>query len=157
LYRFPKEKLIFGPMQMEARIDQDAEIAKTFALWSQAGTSTLRGHVLIIPISGSLLYIEPIYLRAEASAIPELRRVVVMFGEKIVMEQTFEEALKKLFGEAATPPTMPKESKTSTELIQSAVSHYNAAQSALKELNWTAYGLEIEQLGSTLAMLQQSA
>ncbi len=153
LYRFPKEKLIFGPMQLEARVDQDAEIAQQLALWSQAGTRVIRGHVIIIPIDGSLLYIEPIYLRATEEAIPELRRVVVMFGDRLTMQPTFDAALAVLFGKAS-PDSVPAITEgTVKELAAAALAHYNAAQAALKEGDWTTYGQELAALQQVLEEL----
>ncbi len=156
LYRFPKEKLIFGPMQLEARIDQDAEIAKTFALWSQAGTRVVRGHVLVLPLDGALLYIEPIYLRATEAAIPELRRVIVMFGDKVTMQPTLDEALGVIFGAELGLPAGPGVQEMTTDvnvLSQKALEHYNTAQAALKVGDWTTYGKELELLRQTLENL----
>lgn len=150
LYRFPKEKLVFGPMQMEARIDQDAQIAQQFALWSQAGTRVIRGHVIILPIKDSLLYIEPIYLRAEQqAALPELRRVIVMFNERLTMQPTLEEAMAVLFGgkpeRQVSQPSPAGESDASA-----ALRHFNAAQNAAQRGDWTAYGSELEKLREAL-------
>ena len=98
VYKYPKEKLVFGPLQVEGRIDQDPAISSQFTLWSQAGSSVIRGNMLVIPIGGSNLYVEPIYLQAQNGPIPELKRVVVSTGNRVVMEPTLEEALNRLFG-----------------------------------------------------------
>ena len=144
-------------MQMEARINQDGEIAKTFALWSQAGTRVLRGHVNILPLNGSLLYIEPIYLSAETAALPELRRVIVMFGDRLTMQPTLDAALGVIFGaEPGLPATTEVPAAPSAgveELTQAALRHYEAAQAALREGDWTTYGRELESLRSTLEAL----
>ncbi|MFA4820214.1 MAG: UPF0182 family protein [Candidatus Aenigmatarchaeota archaeon] len=155
LYRFPKEKLIFGPMQMEARINQDDEIAKTFALWSQAGTRVLRGHVNILPLNGSLLYIEPIYLSAETAALPELRRVIVMFGDRLTMQPTLDAALGVIFGTEPGLPVaeLPSTLSTVTTNAQTALRHYEAAQVALREGDWATYGRELESLRRELEAL----
>jgi uncharacterized membrane protein (UPF0182 family) len=85
VYRFPKQELIFGPLQIEARIDQDPEISSQLSLWSQRGSQVIRGNLLVIPMDQSLLYVEPLYLQAESGEIPELKRVVLSSGERVVM------------------------------------------------------------------------
>jgi hypothetical protein len=102
VYKYPKERLVFGPFQVEGRIDQDPTISAQFALWSQSGTRVIRGNLLVIPLGASNLYVEPIYLQAENGPIPELKRVVLSTGNRVVMEPTLEEALAKLFN---LPPT----------------------------------------------------
>ena len=97
VYKYPKERLIFGPFQVEGRIDQDPTISAQFALWSQSGTRVIRGNLLVIPLGASNLYVEPVYLQAENGPIPELKRVVVSTGSRVVMEPTLEEALARLF------------------------------------------------------------
>jgi uncharacterized membrane protein (UPF0182 family) len=81
LYEFPKQELVFGPSQIEARINQTPEISEQFALWSQQGSGVIRGNLLVVPIEQSLLYVQPIYLRAEQGELPELRRVIVVYGD----------------------------------------------------------------------------
>ena len=100
-YNFPKSRLIDGPLQIEARIDQNAQLSGQFTLWNQQGSRVLRGHLLVIPIGKSLLYVEPVYLKAESSPMPELRVVVLATQERLGFGQTFEEAMASLFGEAA--------------------------------------------------------
>lgn len=97
-YKYPKERLIFGPAQIEARIDQDPVVSQQFTLWNQAGSRVIRGNMLVIPIGRSNLYVEPIYLQAERGRLPEMKRVVLASGNRVVMEATVEEALEKLFG-----------------------------------------------------------
>jgi uncharacterized membrane protein (UPF0182 family) len=101
VYDFPKSRLIDGPLQIEARIDQNAQLSGQFSLWNQQGSRVVRGHLLVIPIGRSLLYVEPIYLRAESSPMPELRLVVLATQERLAYGASFEEALKSLFGEVA--------------------------------------------------------
>ena len=110
VYKYPKERLIFGPAQVEGRIDQDPVISSQFSLWSQAGSRVIRGNLLVIPLGASNLYVEPIYLQAENGPIPELKRVIVSTGNRVVMEPTLEEALGKLF--AATPGIVPSVGST---------------------------------------------
>jgi uncharacterized membrane protein (UPF0182 family) len=101
LYTFPKDRLVYGPMQIESRIDQNPEISQALTLWSQRGSKVVRGNLLVIPIERSLLYVEPLYLLAERSELPELRRVLVAFGDSVAMEDTLEEALKAVFAAAS--------------------------------------------------------
>jgi uncharacterized protein len=111
VYDFPKSRLIDGPLQIEARIDQNAQLSGQFSLWNQQGSRVVRGHLLVIPIGRSLLYVEPIYLRAESSPMPELRLVVLATQERLAYGNSFEEALKNLFGEVApaTPNQNPEQ------------------------------------------------
>jgi uncharacterized membrane protein (UPF0182 family) len=97
LFKFPKDRLVYGPAQIDARIDQDPQISSQLTLWNQQGSRVIRGHLLVIPIGSSTLYVEPIYLQAETSRMPELKRVVVATGNRVVMEATLEEGLKRLF------------------------------------------------------------
>ena len=97
-YKYPKDKLIFGPLQIEARIDQNEEISQQFTLWNQSGSRVIRGNMLVIPVGQSNLYVEPIYLQADQGSIPEMKRVIMATGNSIVMEQTVSEALAQLFG-----------------------------------------------------------
>src|SRR6185369_13556114 len=104
VYNFPSSRLIDGPVQIEARIDQNAQLSAQFTLWNQMGSRVIRGHLLVIPIGRSLLFVEPVYLQAERSPMPELRLVVLATQEKLAYGQTFTEAMNSLFGEAATKP-----------------------------------------------------
>src|SRR5882672_4038982 len=108
VYDFPKSRLIDGPLQIEARIDQNAQLSGQFSLWNQQGSRVVRGHLLVIPIGRSLLYVEPIYLKAESSPMPELRLVVLATQERLAYGTSFEEALNSLFGEAAKAPVETK-------------------------------------------------
>ena len=94
LYTFPKSKAVYGPMQIEALIDQNPEISKEFALWSSAGTSYSRGNLFVIPIEDSSLYVEPVYLEANKESIPEVKRVIVAFNDQIAYKPTLAEALE---------------------------------------------------------------
>lgn len=106
VFELPKDKLVFGPAQIEARISNDPVISAQLALWNQAGSQVIRGRLVVIPVEESLLYVEPLYLQAEQRPIPELKRVIVSYGERIVMEPTLSRALERMFGAdaGATPP-----------------------------------------------------
>src|SRR6266478_987835 len=108
VYNFPKSRLIDGPLQIEARIDQNAQLSGQFTLWNQQGSRVLRGHMLVIPIGRSLLYVEPVYLQAERSPMPELRLVVLATQDRLAYGNNFDEALSSLFGEAVKAPAETK-------------------------------------------------
>ncbi len=99
VYEFPKEKLVYGPFQIEARIHQNTEISQQISLWNQMGSRVIRGNLLVIPIENSILYVSPLYLRAEQGHLPELKRVIAAYGEHVVMKETLAEALSALFTE----------------------------------------------------------
>lgn len=107
IYNFPKSRLIDGPLQIEARIDQNAALSSQFTLWNQQGSRVLRGHLLVIPIGRSLLYVEPVYLRAESSPMPELRLVVLATQDRLASGQSFDEAMTNLFGDLSRPAPPP--------------------------------------------------
>jgi uncharacterized membrane protein (UPF0182 family) len=108
IYNFPKSRLIDGPLQIEARIDQNSQLSSQFTLWNQQGSHVLRGHLLVIPIGKSLLYVEPVYLKAESSPMPELRLVVLATQDRLGFGQTFDEAMTSIFGDLARPQGTPK-------------------------------------------------
>ncbi len=165
LYRLPKGKNVYGPIQIENRIDSDPTISKEFTYWNQQGSRVIRGNLLIIPIEDSLLYVEPIYLKADAEdSLPEVRRVIVAYGESIVMEPTLEEALRKVFEETAgrprpitpepTEPTIPIEGADDiNELIIRANNVFDRSTEAQREGNWAEYGKLIEELEEILKRL----
>jgi len=104
-FRYPKDKLVFGPMQIEGRLNQDPEISGQLTLWNQGGNRVMRGNLIVIPIGESNLYVEPIYLQAEQGRLPEMKRVVLASGNRVVMEATVDAGLRSLF--AAPAPSRP--------------------------------------------------
>src|ERR1043166_4729830 len=104
VFQFPKQKVVFGPRQIVARINQDQEISPQITLWNQQGSEVIQGTLLVIPIEESLLYIRPLYLRAAGGRIPELKRVVVAYQNRIVMEETLDASLARLFPTGGAPP-----------------------------------------------------
>ena len=98
MFQFPKQTLVFGPRQVVARINQDQVIAPQITLWNQQGSQVIQGTLMVIPIEESLIYVRPLYLRAQAGRIPELTRVIVAYQNRIVMERTLEQAIVRLFG-----------------------------------------------------------
>src|SRR5438093_2927578 len=107
LVRYPRDRLIYGPAQIDARIDQNPEISAQLTLWNQQGSRVIRGNLLVIPIANSTLYVEPIYLQAEASRLPELKRVVVATGNRLAMEASLDEVLDRVFGPGAAVALPP--------------------------------------------------
>lgn len=159
LYRLTKERLIFGPQQIEARIDQEPTISAQLTLWSQRGSQVIRGNLLVIPIGQAFLYVEPLYLLAEQGQIPELKQVIVATEQRVAMAPTLEQALAQVIGGAtASGPSGPGPSPGSdiATLIRQAYTHYQRAQEAIRRGDWAAYGAEIEALGRVLEALQQA-
>ena len=159
VYKFPKEKLIFGPMQIEARIDQDSEISQQLTLWGQKGSTVIRGNLLVIPVEKSIIYVEPLYLRAETGEIPELKRVIVSNGSDVVIGNSLEDALEKLFTRTFKEReiVITGEEKTLKDLIKEAAEYYESAQEFAREGNWSKYGEELQKLEQTLRLLQEAS
>ena len=157
VYKFPKEKLIFGPMQIEARIDQDSEISQQLTLWGQKGSTVIRGNLLVIPIEESILYVEPLYLRAEKGEIPELKRVIVSNGSDVMIGKDLGDALEKLFVRAfeGREIVITDEEKDLKDLIKEAAGYYENAQEYAREGNWGKYGEELQKLEQTLKLLEE--
>jgi len=190
VYNLPKEKLVYGPMQIEARVDQQTDISRQLSLWDQKGSRVIRGNLLAIPLRDSFIYVEPIYLQAKQEesaatstgapqakglgkpggrqgassparnvsvALPELKRVIVTFSNRIAMEQTLDKALSSVLGgrispeELAVPAAM--EILKSSNLGVQALDHYNKAKGYLRQGNWTGYGEELAKLEEVLKQL----
>jgi len=189
IYKLPKEKLIFGPMQIEARVDQQTEISRELSLWGQRGSRVIRGNLLVIPIGDTFIYVEPVYLEARqeakevsstgspqpkgfgksqrrqapgssaldksrAASLPELKRVIVAFGNRLIMEENLDRALSSLLGEETFPkevasPLIPQ-TLNIHNLTGLALEHYNRAKDYLRQGNWAEYGKELEHLEKIL-------
>lgn len=165
VYVFPKQKLVYGPRQIDARIDQEAEISKQLSLWGQRGSTVIRGDLLAIPIEKSILYVQPLYLAAEKSQLPELKRVIVAFGNSLAMEENLELTLQRVFGGevmrdkpapagtfAATAP--PARTRTAPQIAAEALAHYRKAQEFLRQGNWAGYGEELKKMEEGLKELE---
>jgi hypothetical protein len=157
VYKFPKEKLIFGPMQIEARIDQDSEISQQLTLWGQKGSTVIRGNLLVIPIEKSIIYVEPLYLRAEKGEIPELKKVIVSNGSDVMMGNNLEDALGKLFARTfkEKEAVVTGEEKTLKDLVKEAAGYFENAQGFAREGDWAKYGEELKKLENTLNLLEE--
>ncbi len=163
VYLFPKQKLVYGPRQIEARIDQDTEISKQLSLWSQRGSQVIRGSLLAIPIEKSIIYVESLYLAAEKGQLPELKRVIVAYGNDIAMEENLETSLQRIFGgelirereiqKAAAGPAQPE--RTDRQRAIEALSHYRKAQEFLRQGNWSAYGEELRKMDEILKAIER--
>lgn len=150
VYKFPKERLIYGPLQIEALIDQDTLISRQLSLWDQRGSKVVRGNIFVIPVNHSILYVEPVYLIAEINDLPQLKRVIVAYGGKVAMEPTLEQALSAVFGEASpmVPGSVaPASAATGTrETLARARENVTRAEKALKRGDWRAFGAAMEEV-----------
>ena len=181
VYRFGKDSLVFGPKQIEARIDQDPTISSLLSLWNQQGSQVIRGNLLVIPIGESLLYVEPLYLQAATGKIPELKRVILATSERVIMAENLGLALVDLFGQSILADTTLAElavsadgelpaqvssveretvevdltESTLEELIVQANDSYSRAQNALLSGNWAAYGAELNALEQVLERMME--
>jgi len=151
VYKFPKEKLIYGPRQVEARIDQQTKISRELTLWGQQGSDVVRGDLLVIPIEESLLYIEPVFLVAtDKSSLPELKRVIAVYGENVEMGKTLAKALEKVFNLEATGTSLSSldaesdhsqmDEESVSDLARKVTRYFQAARESLQKGNWIEYG-----------------
>jgi uncharacterized membrane protein (UPF0182 family) len=173
-FAFSKDRLFYGPYQIQARINQNPEISQQYSLWNQMGSKVILGNLLVIPLADSLLYVEPLYIRAENGQLPELKRVLASYGDRTVMGTSIDSTLAALFkgGEnaaaviatstappsglnpaaTAAPPPSPAQvaSAHTPPELQAAAAHYSRAIAALKQGDWTAFGAEMRELGDEL-------
>ncbi|MBA3760646.1 MAG: UPF0182 family protein [Gemmatimonadales bacterium] len=180
VYRLSRQSLVFGPRQIVNRINQNTEIARQVSLWDQRGSQVIRGDLLVIPIGESVLYVQPLYLRAEGGRIPELKRVIVAYQNQVVMQETLEGALADLFGGVAVRsqelgvrgretgvggsvdttgsggrPVLPTSDSRLQTLLQEARRHYEAALEAQRNIDWAKYGEEMRRLGEVLEQISK--
>lgn len=173
-YRFPRQSLVFGPAQVANRINQDTEVSRQVSLWDQGGSEVIRGELLVIPIEAALLYVQPLYLRAQGGKIPELKRVIVAHEGRVVMEETFEQALQLLFGEGSSAqsrasggraaaamttaaPVRASGDETREAMVRQAQQHYDRARAAQRADDWATYGTEMQRLGEVLRRLRDGS
>ena len=177
VYRFPADTSVFGPAQLEARIDQDPLISQQITLWSQAGSSVIRGNLIVVPVGDSLIYLQPVYLQSTGSALPEFRRIVVASPREVAWSDTLSDALRLLLqaeaGAAPSPSPGPNPSPTPgpsatpgpegplpadvAGLIAYANDHFNRAQAALRAGDFATYGAEIAKVDAALKRLDELA
>jgi uncharacterized membrane protein (UPF0182 family) len=170
VFQFPKQKTVFGPRQVIARIAQDQTISPQITLWNQQGSKVDWGTLMVIPVEESLLYVQPLYLRSSNGKIPELARVAVAYQEQIVMERTLDAALARLFDGSRTAPSSAETSTAAvestpapggqnaprdiTQLAAEARTHYDRAVQAQRAGDWAKYGEELRLLGELLAKMR---
>ena len=179
VFAFPKQKTVFGPRQVIARINQDQAISPQITLWNQQGSEVIWGTLMVIPIEESLIYVRPLYLRGAGGRIPELRRVVVAYQSQIVMEESLDAALARLFGGSApngqpaetrggneqpsstsaeppaASPSGPAPSPAIAALAAEARTHYDRAIQAQRAGDWAKYGEELRLLGESIQKMNQ--
>ena len=194
VYKLPKEKLVYGPMQIEARVDQHTDISRELSLWGQRGSRVIRGNLLAIPVSDSFIYVEPIYLEAiqeqsespasgpsqtgrfgnskrsqapvsskagksRTAALPELKRVMVAYGNRLIMEETLDKALRLVLGGEMAPKERIPASKPGIQGVSEsgalALEHYNKAKEYLRQGDWAGYGKELEHLENILKKMSE--
>ena len=156
-FAFPKDELVFGPAQIEARIDQDTTISQQLSLWNQTGSRVIRGNLLVIPIDDALLYVEPLYLRAEQRELPELKRLIASTGDRVVMSQTVPTLLAALFAGQEQPPLAAEaglpagaSERPPGPSTADALQHYQRALEALRRGDWRLFGIEMDALHEAL-------
>lgn len=164
VYKFPKQKLVYGPRQIDARIDQDTAISQQLTLWQQHGSSVIRGSLLAIPIEKSILYVQSLYLAASNGQLPELKRVIVAYGNNIAMEETLDLALRKIFGggpikdrdlRAVVKKPAAGGEMSDRQAALEALGHFRKAQEYLRQGNWGAFGEELKKTGEILLTLEK--
>src|SRR5579863_5207903 len=168
-YEFSKDRLFYGPYQIQARINQNPDISRQLSLWNQMGSKVILGNLLVIPVQDSLLYVEPLFIRAENGQLPELQRVIASYSDRVVMGDTLDLTLAALFMNQQPPaPTIAKAAAAETGLqplaqgapkadTQSAAQHYSRALAAIRAGDWTEFGAEMKKLGDALSAPSDSA
>jgi len=160
VYRFPKDRLVYGPKQIVARINQDTEISRQISLWT-SGFTGHPGTLLVIPIESSLIYVQPLYLKAESGKIPELKRVIVAYENRIAMDETL---IRRSQGYSGTSdaverkvcePSTVQAEQTGNNLASQAKEHFDRAIKAQREGEWALYGDEIKKLGDIIRKMQK--
>ncbi len=174
-FAFSKDRLFYGPYQIQARINQNPDISQQYSLWNQMGSKVILGNLLVFPIENALLYVEPLYIRAENGQLPELQRVIAAYSDRIVMGNDLGSALNALFSAPVeTPP--PTISSAAAQAVTTAMAsggtakpppavkgdltgasmHYNRALAALRTGDWAQFGTEMQQLGTELGQPAES-
>jgi uncharacterized membrane protein (UPF0182 family) len=173
VFTFPKQKLVYGPQQLESRIDQDPAISQLLTLWGQGGSKVIRGTLLVIPVHNAVLYVEPLYLSTEnGPGLPQLKRVIVSYSDKVVMEATLDQALTSIFGGPSTAAASaagaagggaaPGGSAAAgaatlspefAALAREARQHFEKADQFLRQGDWSGYGDEMKKLQDVLQRL----
>ncbi len=160
VYTLPKDQLVYGPVQIEGRINQKPDISAELTLWGQQGSQVFKGNQLVVPINNSFIYVEPVYLQSQQGQIPELKRVIVIYKDQIEMRETLEEALQAIFNPSGQQDTTMTQAISAlgrpattglTSRAREALDHYNKANDYLKQGDWDGYGKELQQMKSILS------
>lgn len=167
LYRMPKSRTIYGPMQIENKIDNDPDISREMTLWSSGGSDVIRGNLIVVPFRNSLIYVEPVYITSQNNAsLPELKRVVVAYNNEVAMEPTIEEAMAKLFAKHSTenteeiepvvPESVPEQDvQAATDAVKNAIDAYESFKNASASNDWTQMGKYLEELDKSMEELKK--
>lgn len=165
VYEFPKDKLVYGPYQIQALINQNTEVSQQISLWNQNGSRVIRGNLLVVPIENSILYVTPLYLRAQSGQLPELKRVIAIYDGRVVMEETLAGALAALFNapapaapgsaSAIAPAAASAAAGPLSDRAREALDHYDRAIAKLKAGDWSGFGTELDALGAALQQLNR--
>jgi uncharacterized membrane protein (UPF0182 family) len=170
VFDFPKQKLVYGPSQIESRINQDPEISKQLTLWNQGGSRVIRGSLLVIPVDQALIYVQPLYLASQSGGVPELKRVIVAFENSIAMESTLEKSLLQIFGsadkitgaesvseKAAGIDAAYKAPDNIKTLAAEADRQFRLGQEELRRGNWAGYGEAMKKVEALIGEIQTKA
>jgi uncharacterized membrane protein (UPF0182 family) len=165
-FAFSKDRLFYGPYQIQARINQNPDISQQYSLWNQMGSKVILGNLLVFPIENALLYVEPLYIRAQSGQLPELQRVIAAYSDRIVMGNDLKSTLNALFTAPVEipPPTISSTAGQASATAPGAANpppavkgdltgasiHYNRALAALRTGDWAQFGSEMQQLGTEL-------
>ena len=166
LYRMPKSRTIYGPMQIENKIDNDPDISREMTLWNSGGSTVIRGNLIVVPFKNSLIYVEPVYITSQNNAsLPELKRVVVAYNNEVAMEPTIEGAMAKLFErhsapsgeeiEEIPPQIMPEDVQSATDAVENAIDAYESFKTASKSNDWTQMGKYLDELDKSMEELKK--
>jgi hypothetical protein len=177
-FAFSKDRLFYGPYQIQARINQNPDISQQYSLWNQMGSKVILGNLLVFPIENALLYVEPLYIRAQNGQLPELQRVIAAYSDRIVMGSDLGSTLNALFSAPleTPPPTISQASSAGAQTVTIATAtgaapppsaargdltgasmHYNRALAALRTGDWAQFGNEMQQLGTQLGQPADAA
>ncbi len=164
LYKFPPEKTVYSPYLFKQRLNQDPNISQELSLWNKDGSKVQYGDTIILPIDNSLLYIEPVYLRASGKdSIPEMKRVIVSYGDKMILSQNIDTAMQELFNYNQNDNSQPDSNQknnddlddSKSKMLQNIKNLYNKAIDAQKNGDWSKYGDYIKQLGENIDKLNK--
>lgn len=163
-YEFPSGRTVYGTLHIENRIDADADISKELSLWDQGGSTVLRGNVLVVPIGDSIIYVEPVYITTNnQAAVPEVKRIIMAYGDRVIMRETLDECFDAFFGESADVPNVEEpvtdipqvDVENAKNAAEEAIAAYDRMQDAWKNGDWAEFGIAMEELGAAMDALRE--